>query len=60
MEDRKRRTRYQYEIRANGTRWIQGTKLDLMKAAMEAAGRSWAKGKKMELVEIKNGALCPF
>ena len=56
----KRRTRYAYEIRVNGKRWVQGTKIDPMKAAQEAAKNGWAKGKKLEIVEVKNGALCPF
>lgn len=57
--EKARRTRYQYEIRVNGKKWIQGTKIEPMKAAQEAAKKGWAKGKKVEIVEIK-GALCPF
>lgn len=55
-----RRTRYTYEIRVNGKKWIQGTKIEPMKAAQDAAKNGWAKGKKVEIVEVKNGAFCPF
>lgn len=58
--EKARRTRYQYEIRVNGKKWIQGTKIEPMKAAQEAANKGWAKGKKVEIVEKKNGVLCPF
>lgn len=58
--ENKRRTRYQYEIRVKGKTWCAGTRIEPMKAALAAAKAGWAKGKKIELVEIKNGALCPF
>lgn len=60
MSEIKRRTRYQYEIRVNGKRWMQATRIEPAKAAQEAAKSGWANGKKVEIVEIKNGALCPF
>ena len=58
--ENKRRTRYSYEIRVNGKAWIKATRIEPAKAAAEAAKAGWAKGNKVEIVEIRNGSLCPF
>lgn len=58
--EKARRTRYQYEILVNGKRWVQATRIEPAKAAMEAAKHTWAKGKKVEIRETKTGTLCPF
>ena len=56
----KRRTRYQYDVRVAGKSWIKATRIEPATAAAQAAARGWAKGMTVEIVEIKNGQLCPF
>lgn len=58
--EKARRTRYQYQILVGGKEWIKATRIEPAEAAAKAAARGWAKGKTVEIVEIKNGALCPF
>lgn len=56
----KRRTRYTYDIRVNGRSWIKAARIEPARAAAEAARHGWARGKKVEIVELNDGALCPF
>ena len=60
MEERTRRARYRYEVRVNGLCWAKAVRQEAAKAAAEAAVRGWARGKDVRVVEIENGAFCPF